>query len=421
MSIKGQRYSVIDLFSGAGGLSEGLHGAGLGTLVGSDFWKPAADSYVANHLGVPFLQQDAHDLSPRLLIASAGRVPDAIVGGPPCQGFSSAGAKNGADLRNSLVGAFAALIAEIRPPAFLFENVEGFLTSSNGDYVLALLDPLIEAGYKISIEKLNVANYGVPQLRKRTIAIGSLNSIPRLPAPTHRAFGSPGSSKVGHNALPLTPSVEKALADMPRAADSPSSAHLADHWTKPPSPTDALRYKMLEWGQTMKDLPPELQHPSYLRRANRRVADGTPSEKRGGAPAGIRKVRPDEPSRAITSAASREFIHPFENRRLTLRECARLQTFPDTYSFIGPNQAKSTLIGNAIPVRFAEALGAALTDTLNADDGLSSEPGRLVNFEVTVGDLMSPALKHTVELVKNRYNNQNTSHQAPEEELTLWP
>lgn len=408
---------VIDLFSGAGGLSQGLHQAGVRTAVGSDFWAPAANSYRANHEDVPFLQADAHDVDAAALLASAGCVPDAIVGGPPCQGFSSAGAKDAADLRNSLVGVFAGLVAEIRPPMFLFENVEGFLTSAGGDYVVALLDPLIEAGYKISIQKLNVANYGVPQLRKRTIAIGSLHSAPQLPEPTHRAFGAPGSAKVGHGGLPLTPCVEKALADLPRAAASADGALLPDHWAKPPAGLAAQRYEMLEWGQTMRDLPPELQHPSFRRRANRRVADGTPTEKRGGAPAGLRKMRPDEPSRAITSAAPREFIHPFEARTLTLRECARLQTFPDNYIFSGSNQQKATLIGNAIPVRFAEALGGALQETRCASNDPSSEPGALIRFDVTVGELMSPALRRVTDRIDGRYRKATIDES---EELTLW-
>jgi DNA (cytosine-5)-methyltransferase 1 len=388
---------------------------GAVTLLGSDFWPAAAQTYKANHPGVPFLQIDAHALSPEALISEAGEVPDAIVGGPPCQGFSSAGAKNGADLRNSLVGVFASLIAEIRPAAFVFENVEGFLTCASGDFVVALLDPLIEAGYKISIEKLNVANYGVPQLRKRTIALGSLTSVPALPTATHRAFGSPGSTKAGHRALPTTSTVHAALADLPTAAINAVDSALSHHWVRPPSELNALRYKALKWGQTMRDLAPELQHESYLRRANRRVADGTPTEKRGGAPAGLRRLKPDEPSRAITSAAPREFIHPFEDRPLTLRECARLQTFPDEYRFVGNNSEVATLIGNAIPVRFASALGLALQNTLSVDHGLASDPGKLLRFEPTVGEQMSPALAAVTQRIRSRYQQRVAA-----EELTLW-
>ncbi|BBX15310.1 DNA cytosine methyltransferase [Mycolicibacterium duvalii] len=405
---------VIDLFAGAGGLSQGLHDIGAVTLLGSDFWPAAAKSYRANHQDVPFLEIDAHDLSAELLISEAHGKPDAIVGGPPCQGFSSAGAKNGADLRNSLVGVFASLIAEIKPNSFVFENVEGFLTSAAGDYVVALLDPLIEAGYKIAIEKLNVANYGVPQLRKRTIAIGSLTSMPALPRATHRAFGSPGSTKTGHRLLPYTPTVQDAIDDLPAVAINAVDATLPNHWVRPPGELNALRYKALKWGQTMRDLPPELQHDSYIRRANRRVSDGTPTEKRGGAPAGLRRLKPDEPSRAITSAAAREFIHPFEDRPLTLRECARLQTFPDEYQFLGSNNDVATLIGNAIPVRFASALGRALASTLSMDQGLYSEPGRLVHFEPTVGEQMSPALAAVTDRILSRYQKSFA------EELTLW-
>jgi len=407
---------VVDLFSGAGGLSEGLHKAGLATLLGSDFWPAAAESYQANHPSVPYLQVDDRDLTSQDLLSAAGRPPEAIVGGPPCQGFSSAGPKNGADLRNSLVGVFASLIAEVRPPTFVFENVEGFLTSTGGDYVVALLDPLIEAGYKIVLEKLNVANYGVPQLRKRTIAIGSLNSVPVLPTATHRAFGSPGSARIGHSALPTSPTVADALAGMPPASTRRDAALLLNHWFQTPREFNALRYKSLQWGQTMRDLPSDLQHESYIKRANRRVADGTPTERRGGAPAGIRKLKPDEPSRAITSAAYREFIHPFEDRPLTLRECARLQTFPDEYRFIGNNSETASLIGNAIPVLFASALGWALKQTLAADDGLTSDPGRLVRFQPTASNGMSPALASVTERVVSRY--QRRASQS--DELTLW-
>ncbi|ORL38792.1 hypothetical protein A6F59_24455 [Prescottella equi] len=208
-------------------------------------------------------------------------------------------------------------------------------------------------------------------------------------------------------------------------AISANDAKLPDHWARPPKEIAALRYKMLEWGQTMRDLPPELQHASFKRRANRRVADGMPTEKRGGAPAGLRKMRPDEPSRAITSAASREFVHPFEDRTLTLRECARLQTFPDDYLFAGTVNENATLIGNAIPVLFAKALGSALDATMNADDHISSEPGRLVQFQVTVGDLMSPALKKVTDRITGRYGSRQLDDARSDpnemEELTLWP
>ena len=150
------------------------------------------------------LAADVREISNRDLLLHGGlkSAPDLIAGGPPCQGFSSAGARRTGDSRNSLVGEFARLVAETSPRAFLFENVEGFLTTDSGRFVFDLLDPVIEAGYGVVVRKFNVANWGVPQLRKRVIAIGVLDGDPPELWPTHRAFGAPGVHRVGPMSLP---------------------------------------------------------------------------------------------------------------------------------------------------------------------------------------------------------------------------
>ncbi len=142
------------------------------------------------------------------------------------------------------------------------------------------------------------------------------------------------------------------------------------------------------------------------------MQDGTPVERRGGPPAGLRRLRADEPSRAITSAATREFIHPVENRPLTLREAARLQTFPDEFVFCGPKNDRQALVGNAVPPLFASRVGIALREHLEAGPTSHSEQGALVRFHPTLAEGMSPALADVVRAVKSRYMNA--------EELTLW-
>lgn len=399
--------SVIDLFAGGGGLSLGLEWAGFKSSLAVDVWEPALSTHERNFPGVPVLGVDAGELSGQDLLAKAGlsAPPSVVAGGPPCQGFSSAGARRDQDRRNTLVGEFARLVAEVRAPAFIFENVEGFLTAADGEFVLALLDPLVEAGYWIRVQKLNVANYGVPQLRKRVIALGFLGSEPSLPATTHRAKGAPGVHRVGSPQLPPTATLMEALRGLPSpAADSPGEP--IDHFARPLAGLDLERVEYLEQGKTMRDLPERLRHPSYSRRANRRVADGMPTERRGGAPAGIRRLRADEPSKAITSAAPREFVHPVEPRLLTLRECARLQTFPDDFVFLGNNSEKATLIGNAVPPKFAEALGVTVAHNLRVVGNAKMErPGRLLSFVPTNGSGMSPALAHTTRRVQERYGS----------------
>lgn len=177
--------TVVDLFAGAGGLSLGFARAGAKVVVAFDNWPAAVETYRSN-LGDHVSGGDIHrDLD----------VPDAdvVTGGPPCQGFSSAGMRRAEDERNTLVGEFSRLIAKRRPRAFVFENVEGFLTGAGGQFVFELLDPLIAAGYRIHVRKVNAANYGVPQHRKRVVAIGGLGWDPSFPRGTHAAFGAPGA------------------------------------------------------------------------------------------------------------------------------------------------------------------------------------------------------------------------------------
>lgn len=298
---------------------------------------------------------------------------------------------------------FARLVAAHRPAAFIFENVEGFLTTEGGRRVLDLLEPLIDAGYHIHLRKVNAANYGVPQHRKRVVAVGGLGREPGFPEPTHFAYGAPGASLVGHD-LPRTPTLMKCIGDLPAPSidDNPT---LPDHRSRRLSGMDLERASQLKPGQRMRDLPEALWHTSYVRRANRRVMDGTPTERRGGAPSGVRRLMPDEPSKAITGAARNEFIHPVEDRPLTLRECARLQTFPDDFEFAGTVSERATLIGNAVPPLLAYRIGLSLMYSLSGGgaekDGAGE--GRLLSFVPTLSNGMSPALKATTEMVRQRF------------------
>ena len=246
--------TVVDLFCGAGGLGAGLHAAGLETIHAVDNLPAAARSYGMNFAKPAILQ--ALDRDAELPQA------DIIVGGPPCQGFSSAGQRQLEDSRNSLVAVFAHLVARHRPSAFVFENVEGFLTGDDGRCLLQFLDTLVPAGYCLHLRKVNAAHYGIPQHRKRVIAVGGLGWDPGFPPYTHYAFGMPGATRVGHG-LPQCPTVEEALSGLPAAEPRPSSkSPHSDHSFRAPRNADLERYRALAPGQTMKDLPEELWHPT---------------------------------------------------------------------------------------------------------------------------------------------------------------
>jgi DNA (cytosine-5)-methyltransferase 1 len=397
-------FTVLDLFCGAGGLSLGLAKAGFTTILAVDNHKAAIQTYTAN-LGCHAVELD---------LAKQVTFPEVtlVVGGPPCQGFSSAGLRQKDDQRNSLVGCFARIVAELCPLAFVFENVEGFLTAEGGDRVIELLEPLINAGYRIHLRKINAANYGVPQHRKRVVAIGGLGWDPSFPPPTHSAFGAPGAHRAVRG-LRHAPTISDAFLGLPLpTTEAPGLPQ--GHFYRPLKGIELQRAIGLEPGQTMRDLPEALQHESFQRRAFRRVMDGTPTERRGGAPSGIKRLKPDEPSKAITGGACAEFLHPLEHRPLIIRECARLQTFSDEFEFYGSNAEQMQLIGNAVPPLLAQLIGQNLAHDLVTAKSVHNQ-GALLSFIPTVADGVSPALRN----VMNRVNLQFVQR-LKFEEPTLW-
>lgn len=380
---------IVDLFCGAGGMTLGFVRAGFHVAAAYDNWDCAVATYernFGNHVRRVSITEDLEIPSSAI-----------IIGGPPCQGFSSAGARREDDQRNTLVAVFARLIAKHRPPAFVFENVEGFLTGGEGRFIFDLLDPLIDAGYRIHLRKVNAANYGVPQHRKRVLGIGGLGWDPVFPAPTHSAHGAPGAHLAGTQ-LPLTPSITDAVGELPDAR----MGNEGDHSYSELEGLDLERARRLKPGERMRDLPEHLWHESYKRRAYRRVVDGTPVEKRGGAPAGLRRLRADQPSKAITGAAINEFLHPTEDRPLTVRECARIQTFPDDFVLSGSRRERAKQIGNAVPPHFAEIIARSLLHDLS-ENACDDKPGALLSFSPTLSSGMSPILERVRRMVRKRY------------------
>ncbi len=391
--------TVVDLFCGAGGLSLGFLRAGFSVLQSVDHWKPAVTTYLRN-VGDHVIQVP---IGPELKLPGA-RV---FIGGPPCQGFSSAGLRQGNDERNSLVAVFAELVTKHMPDAFVFENVEGFLTGGHGKFVFELLDRVIQAGYRVHLRKINAAHFGVPQHRKRVLAIGGLGWSPSFPEPTHAAFGAPGAELAnGYKAIPSPTFLEALSVLSPAFPRGTKQVVDQDHTFEPLSGDDMRRATLLRPGQRMRDLPEDLWHKSYRRRAYRRVMDGTPSERRGGAPSGVRRLKADEPSKAITGGALRDFLHSTEDRALTIRECAVLQTFPITFQFSGSQAERILLIGNAVPPVLAESVATSLRADFERRDEIDNGPGELLSFVPTLSNGMSPVLESVVSRVRQKYQRQ---------------
>ena len=415
---------VLSLFSGAGGFSHGFSRAGLKPLFGAEINKDACQSYELN-IGSPCHQVDLGTIEPRLFKEMAGgKRPFVIIGGPPCQGFSTAGPRNAKDPRNQLIFNYLATVEELDPQWFIFENVEGLLTSGGGQDLTRLVREFIRLGYSIRLQKVNLAAYGVPQTRKRVLIIGNRVGINFDFPPESFSYDSGKAKKA--SSLPLAPTLDEALAGLGQAATEKDAVagyigrepvnsydaamregnHIrgvTQHF-QAPTVADRMQLELLKPGQTMKDLPPELWHESFRRRANRRVSDGTPTEKRGGAPSGLKRLRGSLQALTITGAASREFIHPRENRPLTIRECARIQSFPDRYQWVGNSASVIQQIGNAVPPLAASTLAQHLLRVEGsfgsdlAPLGATGKPG-LLGFVLTEASGMSPALKTTEALL----------------------
>jgi len=405
--VTNSRFTMVDLFCGVGGLSSGFIASGFQPLLAIDRAEAAVATYARN------LGRHAR----RSEIDEETEIPAStvVVGGPPCQGFSSAGLRKAGDSRNSLVSCFADLVRRHKPDAFVFENVEGFLTAEDGARVFDLLVPLVEAGYRIHLRKVNLANHGIPQHRKRVIAIGGLGWDPSFPEPTHFASGAPGSESIGRD-LPSAPTLGDVLEGLPPPSTTPPGEPQG-HYYRPLEGIDLARARALEPGQTMRDLPAELWHESFARRAFRRVMDGTPTERRGGPPSGVKRLRADVPSKTITSGATAEFLHPTEDRTLTLRECAAIQTFADDFAFQGGHNEQALLIGNAVPPAFARILASHLAaDLARADAG--AREGALLSFTPTASSGMSPALSRLARRVYSMFQRDGAERLR---QGTLWP
>lgn len=412
--------TVISLFSGAGGCSLGFKQAGYSVLYASDIDESAGKAYLINFPETPFERADINKLNFSSILSKScikeGEL-DILIGGPPCQGFSTAGARFWEDPRNELLKSYVKALRTIRPKWFLMENVEGLLTAKGGEYLFEAAKAFISLGYRIKIEKIYAQEFGVPQRRKRVLIVGNrIGKEFSFPEPTIKLNG-----RIFRNS-DIT--LRHAIGELPEAAtskeaalsylESPknqfetylrgTSSVLKEHFSPSMREIQLQRIMALSPGQTMKDMPEHLQHVSFKKRANRRVMDGTPMEKRGGSPSGLKRLIINEPCLTITGAATREFIHPIHHRPLTIRECARIQTFPDDFVFYGNASEKIQQIGNAIPPLVARIFAEHIRDKYGFTGNGSTNSG-LIGYSVTKADAMSPALKKTCALLDSLTTN----------------
>lgn len=330
-------YRVIALFSGGGGLNLGFRTAGFDTVLATDFEPTAAATFAHNLPEVPFHLGDVQHLTPSKIRELIGTVPvDVVIGGPPCQGFTTIGNQVQGDPRNSLFGAFARVVRWTTPEFVLIENTSYLRSQYAGAYEDEIRSELEALGYRVSVAVLNAADYGAPQTRKRIFFAASRDGREfTWPRPTH----GPDSATVQPFAT-----VGPAIMDI---ADVGASS-LPNHIALRHSEKVLQRYRLIPEGGRM---PPPQELPPEIRRRN---FGNT-----------YKRLHRQRPSLTLVPGNNAFPIHPTEDRSLTPREAARLQGFPDDYVFAGSRAEQCRLVGNAVPVHLARALADSVADHLS--------------------------------------------------------
>ncbi|MDH0094083.1 DNA cytosine methyltransferase [Achromobacter mucicolens] len=323
-----KKFTSISLFAGGGGMTLGVEQAGFDTLFATDIEPSSASTFEENLPHVPFHLGDVRRLTrPQLLKQLGEKKVDFVVGGPPCQGFSTIGDQNPADPRNGLFWCFARVVKWLAPSCFLMENVNYLRTQYGGRYEREIVAAFEQLGYRVWVTTLNAADYGVPQVRKRVFFFGSrLEGEFNWPAPTH-----------GLGLLPFA-TVAGAIGDLHAANDAIPNHSFLRHGEKV-----IARYRLVPEGGRM---PPPSELPEEIRRKN---FGNT-----------YKRLHRDRPSLTLVPGNNAFPIHPVEHRSLSPREAARIQTFPDDYVFVGSRAEQCKLVGNAVPVELARHLSEAV-------------------------------------------------------------
>lgn len=334
-------YTVMDLFAGAGGFTLGFVQAGFTPIFAVEFDQPAANTYIAN-FGAHCQASDISDIK-------TFPAADIIIGGPPCQGFSNLGAHIPDDPRNQLWRHYLRAVAQVQPRVFVVENVPPLLNSAEGQELIRQTQAM---GYEVEGRILTAADYGAPQVRKRTIIIGSRVGPVLFPIPTHV---NPAKRDLQSIKLLDWMTVRQAIGDLPMI---PTNQAL--HLSRNPTAKSLERYRHIPAGGNRWNLPLDLMPECWKRKT------------KGGTDL-FGRLRWDEPSVTIRTEFFKpekgRYLHPEAHRPITHREAARIQCFPDDFDFQGSNIAIAKQIGNAVPVRFAYAIAEAVHKMLAMQAG----------------------------------------------------
>ena len=394
-----KRYQVLDLFSGAGGMAEGFLQAGFDIPFASDRSSQAAMTYEYRHreqLGYKLdyfcgdVQELAEEQKLKDFLGKEFLNIDVICGGPPCQGFSMAGKRNPDDLRNQLVRSYINILKQVQPKYFVMENVTGILSAKFSAYqgqsqyyenelvTKVLLNEFREIGYtNVAIKTLDASDYGVPQRRKRVIFLGTRDDIGvqlAHPEPlksqknsVKQALSDLENIEIGSKIEEYKNQAESNYQIDSRAGRTPNSKgqkvkskKLANHETSKHTSLVIERFGLLSPGDDFKKIYNNLSEDQQKRYKTRKH--------------NCRRMLPNEPSPTVLTLPD-DMVHYSKNRILTVRELARLQSFDDSFEFLGKRTTggvlrkletpQYTLVGNAVPPLLAKAIALEIKKNLD--------------------------------------------------------
>lgn len=351
--------TVIDLFAGVGGLSLGFEMEGFDILLANEFDQSIATAYKENHKSTNVVVGDITSLDLSKVFGEYVNKIDVLIGGPPCQGFSQKGKRKTInDERNFLFKHYVEVVKFVKPKYFVMENVPNLLTAEKGFFLNEIKGLFKGYGYSIRYGVLNAADYGVPQNRRRAIIIGKyLATPPELPLPCKQkvtiwdAISDLAYLESGEGEF------EQEYRNSPKSDYEKKmrkgSKILYNHMATKHSALALERLSLIPPNAGKEILPKE--------HITKSVYSGTWSRMKQNDVAVTITTRFDTPS-------SGKFTHPFLNRAITVREAARLQSFPDTFKFIGSKMSQMKQVGNAVPPLLARKIARVIMNDIKRDN-----------------------------------------------------
>lgn len=343
---------IVDLFCGCGGLSLGFEKAGYDIALAIDLWNDAVNTYNHNHENSVAVCKDIHELDNEMLTKMRlEKNIVGVIGGPPCQGYSTVGTRDVNDPRNHLYLEYCRVVEQLQPKFFVIENVKGLLTLNKGMFKDDIVNRFSKLGYNVTYKLLNASDYGVPQSRQRVFFIGLKDDVFEFPEEKEFKVSSsdaisdlPSLDNLDNHQEIYSYSSDQELTEYQKLMRKNSEMILNHNFTNHTEQTKDVISKIKDGGK-ISDLPEEYWGIRKYNKAFQRMNSQLPS--------------------LTIDTGHRNYFHYKENRVPSVRECARIQSFPDDFVILGSKTSQYKQVGNAVPPLLAQEIALQIKKYLD--------------------------------------------------------